>query len=237
MSHEPALPAPAEIAFSDPVRKLWLTRLRQSIQDTYMGVRLLKYPEDLRVYEHLLWLSRANVVIDLGTNLGGSALWFRDRLAALAAYGRIEEPRVISIDARTSVSTKMLDSADPRWRESITLLEGDVTDPAVAEEVRGMIPPGARCLVSEDTAHTYDTTIGALRGFSDLVPVGGFFVVEDGYVDVEDLRPPNRPGWPRGVLSAINDWLAENGASFRKRRDLELYGISSNLQGYLERIS
>ncbi len=33
-----------------------------------MGVKLLKCPEDLRVYEYLLWLTRANVVVELGQN-------------------------------------------------------------------------------------------------------------------------------------------------------------------------
>jgi cephalosporin hydroxylase len=202
-----------------------------------MGVNLLKLPEDLRVYEHLLWLTRSNVVIELGTNTGGSALWFRDRLASLAACGRIKHPRVISVNLSTAAASARLDAVDARWRDSITLVEGDVTDSELAEEVRRLIPGSARCLVSEDTAHTYETTLAALRGFAGLVPVGGFFVVEDGYIDVEAMRPPNRPDWPRGVIPAVREWLAGDGSRFRQRRDLELYGFSSNVEGYLERIS
>ena len=68
-----------------PLRDYWLDRVRQHMQDSYLGVPLVKFPEDLRVYEHLLWRSRTNVVIELGTFRGGSALWFRDRLRTLAA--------------------------------------------------------------------------------------------------------------------------------------------------------
>jgi cephalosporin hydroxylase len=201
-----------------------------------MGISLLKLPEDLRVYEHLLWHSRANVVIELGSKAGGSALWFRDRLAALAACGRIERPLVISIDRRTAPAEAGLDAADPGWRDSISLVHGDVRDSGLLEEVRGLVPRGARCLVSEDTAHTYETTIAALRNFSELVPVGGFFVVEDGAVDGEEMRPPRWEHRPRGVIPALHDWLADGGQSFRTRRDLELYGLSSNVEGYLERV-
>jgi len=42
--------------------------------------------------------------------------------------------------------------------------------------------------------------------------------------------------WPRGVLPAITDWLAGQ-PSFRVRRDLELYGLSCNPEGYLERFA
>jgi cephalosporin hydroxylase len=235
MPKEPALPSPARVVLSEPVRDLWLQRIRQAAQDTYMGVPLRKLPEDLRVYEHLLWRSRCDVVIELGTNMGGSALWFRDRLASLAAYGRIDRPLVVSIDLSTSHASENLDAADPSWRDSISLLEGDVRNADLLEEVRKLLPQGARCLVSEDTAHTYETTLAALRGFSEFVPVGGFFVVEDGCVDVEDMRPT--PTWPRGVLPAIRDWLVGEKFRFRLRRDLELYGISCNPEGYLERVA
>jgi cephalosporin hydroxylase len=237
MAPEEGLPPTTQIALSGSVRELWVERLRHSLHDTYMGVSMLKLPEDLRVYEHLLWLSRTDVVIELGTKNGGSALWFRHRLATLAASGRIDHPMVISVDNRDSAATRTLDAADPDWRDSIALLTGDIGDPGLVEEVRRLVPAGARCLVSEDTAHTYDTTIAALRNFSAFVPVGGFFVVEDGHVDSDELRPNNPDRWPRGVLPALHDWLEEEGAGFRVRRDLELYGLTSNLEGYLERVA
>jgi cephalosporin hydroxylase len=202
-----------------------------------MGIPMLKLPEDLRVYEHLLWLSRADVVIELGTKNGGSALWFRHRLDSLAACGRIERPQVISIDLRTGPASRALEAADPNWRDSIALLTGDIGDANLVEEVRRLVPPGARCLVSEDTAHTYETTLAALRNFSEFVPVGGFFVVEDGHVDSDEMRPRHPDRWPRGVVPALHEWLEEEGTGFRIRRDLELYGLTSNLEGYLERVA
>jgi cephalosporin hydroxylase len=230
---QPGLPPRVEAKLSEPVGDLWLRRIWQLLHDTYMGVPLRKLPEDLRVYEHLLFHSRCSVVIELGTNMGGSALWFRDRLRTLGAYGHNERPHVISIDQSTAEAIAYLDSADPSWRESISLIEGDVRDPALQASVRSLVPAGARCLVSEDTAHTYETTRAVLDNFSEFVAIGSFFVVEDGFVDVEQMRPAD--DWPRGVLPAIRDWLAEQ-SSFRVRRDVELYGLSCNVEGYLERV-
>jgi cephalosporin hydroxylase len=235
MPKDPALPSPAHLALSAPVRDLWLQRIRQAVNDTYMGVPLRKLPEDLRVYEHLMWISGCDTVIELGTNMGGSALWFRDRLATLAAYGRIERPAVISIDRSTAQARAHLDAADPDRQDSIALLDGDVRDPGLVAEVRRLVRPDARCLVSEDTAHTYESTLAALRGFAEFVPPGGFFVVEDGCVDVEEMRPT--PAWPRGVLQAIREWLADEGREFQTRRELELYGLTCNVEGYLQRVT
>jgi cephalosporin hydroxylase len=90
-------------------------------------------------------------------------------------------------------------------------------------------------LVVEDSAHVYETTYAALLGFARFVPVGGYLVVEDGCVDVEEMRLDD--SWPRGVLPAIADWLASpDGEAFRVQRDLELYGMSCHPGGFLQRM-
>jgi cephalosporin hydroxylase len=212
-----------------------MTRAAQAVWDVYAGVPLFKLPEDLRVYEHLLWASAPQVVIEIGAAGGGSSLWFRDRLRTLAAYRRITNPLVVTIELDPSRTIDALESADPDWRSSIQVVAGDVCDPATARQVRDIVPPRTQVLVSEDSAHVYETTWSALTHFSPLVQPGGYFVVEDGCVDMEELRLEE--GWPRGVLRALHDWLAtEQGRAFRVRPDLELYGLTTNVEGYLQRV-
>jgi cephalosporin hydroxylase len=116
--------------------------------------------------------------------------------------------------------------------EEIELVTGDVRDAATVATVGRLV--GDRCLVIEDSAHEYDTTYAALDSFARFVPAGGFFVVEDGCVDVDAMRLDD--AWPRGVLPALHDWLAtEPGRAFRVRRDLELYGVSCHPEGFLQR--
>jgi cephalosporin hydroxylase len=230
------LPFTADAELDQPLRSYWQTRLRQHVTDSYMGVSLSKFPEDLRVYEHLLWLSRANTVIEVGAQSGGSALWFRDRLASQARYTGAGRATVISIDLDIAEARQRVAAAD-RVAESsgeIVFLQGDVRDPDLAERAARVLPEGARCLVSEDSAHVYDTTYAALESLSRFVPPGGFFVVEDGVVDVDVLRV--NQDWPQGVLPAVRDWLANGqGAQFTTRRDLELYGVTCHPRGFLQR--
>ncbi|MGY0065680.1 CmcI family methyltransferase [Streptomyces sp. QTS137] len=213
----------------------WRQRERQHLRDVYAGLRIKKFPEDLRVLEHLLWLSRSQVVIELGTHLGGSALWFRDRLRTLAAYGRVPENiRVVTVDLAQDRAQALLQDADPYFAKDIVLVEGDITDPGVTGAVSQHLPADARCLVVEDTAHTYTTTSAALRHFSPFVAADGYFVVEDGIVDIPQLSPPGLPG---GVVPAIRDWLTtDQGRHFQVRRDLELYGVTCHPHGWLQRI-
>jgi cephalosporin hydroxylase len=225
------LPPTVEADLAAPLHKYWIDREAQHVKDVYAGVRIQKMPEDLRVYEHLLWISRADTVIELGTNHGGSALWFRDRLSVLKTYyGWVEHPTVISIDVDHTKAHRAI-GVDP---PGITLLTADLGDGDLPDRVSALLQPGARCLVIEDTLHSYETTKAALDGFARFVPVNGFFVVEDGIVDVPHLRPDK--DLPRGVLPAVDDFLARN-KDFRVRRDLERYGLTCFPGGYLERVT
>jgi cephalosporin hydroxylase len=225
---------PLEARLERPLRDYWLERVALHTNDSYAGVPLSKFPEDLRLYEHLLWARRPRTVIEIGIQSGASTLWFRDRLRTLAGYGGPADARVIGIDIDIAAARANLDAADPGWGAGIELVEGDVRDPALARRVAAMVPGGTECFVVEDSAHTYETTRAALDGFATLIAPGGFLMVEDGCVDVEPMRL--EADWPRGVLPALADWLASPpGQEFTVRRDLETYGVTCHPGGLVQR--
>ena len=93
------LPPTVSVDLSDTVSTYWKRRAEQHTGDSYVGVPLSKFPEDLRVYEHLIWQQAPNTIVEIGTQSGGSALWFRDRLYLLQRYGRVRsDPLVITVD-------------------------------------------------------------------------------------------------------------------------------------------
>lgn len=230
-----SVPAVEALDLDSTLLELLRARGVQNLSESYAGIPLMKLPEDLRVYEHIMWWAAVSVVVELGAFAGGSVLWFRDRLRTLADYGLIREPRVISVDLDVKPAAGSLASVDPRYTDTITLVEGDLRDPQVASQVAGLVDPGSSTLVVDDSAHTYETTTAALSGYSDLVQPGGFFIVEDSAVDIEEARLD--PGWPRGVMAGMRDWLdTASGRRFTVRRDVELYGLTSHPQGFLQRI-
>ncbi len=134
----------------------------------------------------------------------------------------------------SSVAQRNVAETDPGTTD-IVFIEGDVCDPSVVDLVIDELPDLHRCMVVEDSAHVYETTLAALKLYARFVPLGGYFVVEDGCVDVEEMRLS--PTWPRGVLPALDYWLSSlQGSEFVSRRDLELYGLTCHPRGFLERI-
>ena len=229
----PAFPPALEDADSGSLLAYRRARLVQHTHDSYAGAAIQKFPEDLRVYEHLLWASRCNVVVELGTNAGGSTLWFRDRLATMAHYRRVRKPRVIAVDIVPAETEHGVRRVDPDARH-IVFVDGDVTDVALPGRIDQLLDPGDRVFVIEDSAHTYETTMASLVGFSRFTPPGGWFVVEDTVVDVEDLRIDDR--WPHGVAPAVHDWLlTDQGRQFEIDPSVEFYGVTCHPGGFLRR--
>lgn len=209
----------------------WHERVALHHEGSYAGIAMLKFPEDLSMYQALIWSSGPETILELGCQDGGSTLWLRDQMETASKYGG-SPPRIVAVDIDISRAERNLDSVDPAFRESITLIQGSILEEETVAATREAVGE-APCLVIEDSAHTYETTSAALNSFADLVPEGGFFVVEDGYVDVEWMRPSE--DWPRGVQPAIEEWLAARGRGFVRRRDLEVYGFTCHPGGILQR--
>lgn len=236
-------PDPVERRDGETFTDFWRRRIDQHTDDSWAGVPMLKFPEDLRVIQHLIWESRPEYVVELGCKWGGSVLWLRDQLRWAASYGRIEGPgKVIGVDLATRHAEILLDGAAPDWREEITLIAADLTTADTAERVRALVPEGARCLVIEDSAHTYEVSSAALRAYSGLVQAGGYFIVEDGHVDLPELHPDGPVRIKQlgvdavGVQRAIDEFLASpGGRGFSRRPELELYGVTSHPGGWLRR--
>lgn len=232
------VPVLLEDRLDEPLWHYFHERVRIHKRDDYLGIPCAKFPEDLKVYERLLWEAEVDVVVEIGTLHGGSALWFRDVLERNRRYGRRSPPLVISLDLDTAGARHRVSQVDPAYEASIAFVDGDVLDAATVDAVRALLPHGARVLVVEDSAHTYATTTAALEHFGPLVSTGSYLVVEDGFHDVAALRPPHWPDDPRGVVPAIHDFLATPaGAGFRIRRDHERYIVTSHPYGYLERVA
>lgn len=196
-----------------PVRTYWRDRLHQHFSERYRGRALVKFPEDLRTYQGIIEATQPQIIIELGTYDGGSALWFADQLRVLCGGGR-----VISVDYHAC------DLRDER----ISFIRGDLRD--VVDQVTMMIID-ERIMVVDDSAHTFDITLSALRLYSSFVTKGCYFVVEDTIVDT-DLSI-----WPdiKGAGKAVEAFLAENGRFVV--RDHDAYGLTMHMGGWLEAIA
>lgn len=213
------------VRYNEPLREYWQRRLHQHHNDFYKDRWLMKLPEDLRTYQHLIERVKPEVILELGTGFGGSAVWFADQLDTFCGGGTVVTVGNHEITPDIPVHQEF--HADQR----IKFIMGDLTSEGVVKEVHRLCA-GKRVMACEDSAHTRLVTFTALDRYSDLIPKGSWFVVEDGIVDEPEISIWNGTG----VQPGIKDFMeSEKGKRF-KQQHLAFYGVTMHFNGYLEAV-
>jgi cephalosporin hydroxylase len=183
----------------------------------WLGVRTLKNPLDLWVYQEILFETRPEVIVETGTHRGGSALYLAS-LCDLLGTGT-----VVTIDIEPVADDY---PSHPR----IVYLGGrSSTDDAVVAEVAALVR-GRRAMVILDSDHSQRHVEAELGAYARFVSEGCYLVVEDSNLGI--IRPELLPG----PGEALEGFLAGT-SEFEVDRSRERFLLTYNDGGYLRRIA
>jgi len=181
----------------------------------WLGTRTAKNPLDAWVIQEIISETRPEMLVETGTNFGGSALFFASVFDFLGAG------EVVSVDLRP------VSSAFP-VHPRVTYIGGrSSTDPKVLAEVRSRVE-GKRTMVVLDSDHSSAHVLRELELYSPLVSPGLYLVVEDTATDTYF-------GKADGPTGAVRDFLAKSN-EFTVDSDREKHLITFNPGGYLRRV-
>ncbi|HVY73286.1 MAG TPA: CmcI family methyltransferase [Puia sp.] len=185
---------------------------------TYRGIKAIKCPFDYVIYQMLVFELRPDLIIEIGTNKGGAALYLAD-LLNIVGKGEVH-----TIDILKNYSDESLKShsrvktfEDGYQNYDLRLTEGYQT-----------------IMVIEDGSHTYEDTLGAMQKFSPIVTLGSYLIVEDGIIS----KLKKNKEFNGGPLRAIDEFLQDRDDFIIDRNWTDLFGENAtfNVNGYLKRI-
>jgi cephalosporin hydroxylase len=201
------------------------------------------FPQDLWIYEQLIWEVKPSIIFEVGVNNGGFTLWLAERLRSLKLYADYQNlqtgsspsnPKVVGIDLDLSKAIYNV-SLHSDLASYICLEYANAADASQLEILaRKYVSREDRILVIEDSAHVYETTRATLTALAPFVSKGSFLIVEDGCVDYEHLRQSR--DWPRGVSCAIDEFLLTH-PDFVQDTIGDRYTITCHPGGYLRRVA
>jgi len=186
---------------------------------TYKGVPAIKCPFDYVLYQVLLWEIKPDLVIEIGTNKGGSTLYLAD-LLELNGKGDIH-----TIDLPQNNEDPLL-----RSHSRIRVFKEGFQNYDTAPLDRY-----AAILVIEDGSHQYKDSLAALDKFSPFISEGSYFIAEDGIVN-ELGKEKEFNGGPQ---RAVTEFLEKNKDFIIDRNYCDFFGPNAtfNINGYLKRVS
>ncbi len=177
-------------------------------------------PFDLWVYQELIQETRPDSIIEVGIKRGGTTLYFAHLLDAL--YQRSGAEVVVGVDIAVRVGDAV--SAHPRVR----LVEGSSIDPKTVARVRELA--GTRPLLLLDSNHTAEHVERELDLYADLVPSGGYLIVNDTNINGH----PVLVGKGAGPYEAVESFL-ERRPDFESDRWREKHMLTQSPNGFLRR--
>jgi cephalosporin hydroxylase len=182
----------------------------------WLGTDALKCPLDLWVYQEILHELRPDLVIETGTNRGGSAL-FLASVMDLIGSGEVVSIDIAELPGRPS---------HPR----IGYLRGSSTSPGIVEQVRSRAARARKVMVILDSDHRAAHVREELRLYAPMVTPGQYLIVEDTNLNGH----PVFPGFGPGPMEAVQEFLRQEG-TFVPDRSRERFLFSFNPGGYLRR--
>jgi cephalosporin hydroxylase len=184
------------------------------INTFWFGHRILKCPLDLMNYQEILFKIKPDVIIECGTNEGGSAL-FLANICDLLNKGKI-----ITIDIEKRENRPI--------HQKITYLLGDSTSPEILKKVKELIHPNDVILVILDSEHTEPHVYKEMELYNQFVSKGSYLIVEDTNIGGNPIYPNLAPG----PMGAVQKFL-ENNENFSIDTTKHKFHLTFNPNGYL----
>jgi len=182
----------------------------------YRGIPMLRVPFDYVMYQMIICAVEPDLVIEIGTNFGGTTLYLADLMDTLG-HGAIH-----SIDINSNAPELVRNH--PRIKLFGNGWEGyDIREAAGFKKI----------LIIDDASHMYEDVLGALEKFSPLVSPDSYYIVEDGIVNEVGLEEQ----YHGGPLRAIREFLPTHPEFKTDRSYCDFFGVNAtwNVNGYLKK--
>jgi cephalosporin hydroxylase len=181
---------------------------------TYRGVPCIKSPFDYLLYQMIINQTQPDLIIEIGTNEGGSALYMADLL-------KINDKGIIhTIDIVDKCNSFIKDN--PRIHRFLG---------GWAEYNLNLTKDYEKVLIIDDGSHTYQDVLGVLNKFTPILKQNDYIIIEDGIVDKLNIARD----YNGGPQKAIKEFLQKNNSLQIDRFWCDFFGTNTtfNPNGFL----
>ena len=203
---------------------LYEKKADQTYYNTYwMGVKSMKCPLDLWIYQEIIFKTKPDFIIETGTNKGGTAL-FLANICDLLNNGVILTVDFANMDNRPE-------------HKRINYFQGDAAAESTIEKIQQTInslnsSKDKKVMVILDDEHPEKHVLKEMELYGKMVTKGNYLIVED-------TSMGGHPVWPElvgGPMEAVKKYF-ETHDDFEIDSSLEKFLLTFNPSGYLKKIS
>jgi len=203
---------------------LWYYQSRVWEQTTWMGVHTLKSPMDMWNYQEILVSLQPSIIIEFGTNQGGSALFFS---SVMQQIGR--RYVIVSVDIAASGISERTKS-DPNIR-LLTMSSSSPEARKFIQDLRHNFPGPAFAILDSD--HSKEHVLAEMVSLRDILVTGDYVIVEDSNINGHPVLSSFGPGPYEAVQEYFRMYPRDYEHDFEREQK---FGFSFAPNGFLRRL-
>lgn len=197
----------------------------------WMGIPIVKLPEDIVVIQEFHYEYKPTAVIEVGVARGGS-------VALAVSLQRLNNvrPHVIGIDIKILEHTRQA-LADYQARDWLHLVECDSVSEQARSSITDFIAGHDRVFAILDGNHSHEHVMRELALMNEVLPVGSVVLVADGIIEYLPERNDRPWGTGNSPYTALNQFLEGNSSWIRLERFARRSLFSEFRDGWIVKVS
>ena len=188
---------------------------KYSYQFDWLGVPIIQMPEDLIIFQEIVYKTRPDLIIETGVARGGSIIFWASIQKLCSITGKVLG---VDVDIRQHARNAINDS---NFKDKIDLIEGSSIEDKVVDQVKKIVSQHKRIMVVLDSNHTHEHVLSELEIYSKFVSKDCFLLVLDTVID--DLKVDSTRPWGPGSSpkSAVKEFMLKTSGDFINEQSYE----------------
>ena len=188
---------------------------KYSYQFDWLGVPIIQMPEDLIIFQEIVYKTQPDLIIETGVARGGSIIFWASIQKLCGITGKVLG---VDIDIRQHARSAINES---NFKDEIDLIEGSSIEDEVVNQVKKIVSQHKRIMVVLDSNHTHEHVLSELEIYSKFVSKDCFLLVLDTVID--DLKFDSTRPWGPGSSpkSAVKEFMLKTSEDFINEQSYE----------------
>jgi len=203
------------------------------MMEKWHGVTFMQNPNDAIVLQQLIWDQKPELLIEIGTHAGGSALFYSDIMQKYeakpgATHLFTMDPGLPQLDPKVF---------DKKAYPNVEFMQGLSHDPKILKRAYELHAKYPNTLLIHDGDHSLEGVLRDLELYDPLIPVGSYMVVQDTALDRMSDKG-SAGGMAGGAYQGVAAFLQGKGAGryvIDKRYEFMLFSVHHN--GWLKKVA
>ena len=188
---------------------------KYSYQFDWLGVPIIQMPEDLILFQDIVYKTQPDLIIETGVARGGSVVFWASIQKLCGITGKVLG---VDIDIRQHARNAIINSS---FKDEIYLIEGSSVEDQVVSQVKNHVSYHKKIMVVLDSNHTHEHVLSELEIYSKFVTKDCFMLILDTVIDDLNIDPDRSWGPGSSPKSAVKEFMLKNSAEFTREQSYE----------------